>query len=416
MFHLKKITNNSGDKLKILLIGYNGAANTGSEARLLATIEDIRALLGQKALVTVPTLFENNLRRYIQESPELKIAPFNPIYFRDFYRLIKENDLVLLIEGSCYMDTWSCFLFWAWLWATRCAYTMRKPVVAYAVDSGDLSRANQKHLCRIAGKTNLIITRTRPAAERIKTWGVTAPLEVTADTAFAFQTDPSDEGLLNRIWPEATTGIAGIAAVDFYRWPVVARLWGRKEDCYRWPYYFSKSSERTRSSDALAKGLAELADDLVQKTNKSIALICMEQLDEPMALKIKSRMTYGDRARIFSAREYNASQITVILRSLDLLITSRYHAGVLSLAAGVPQAAVGHDYRLADLYEELGIKDEFFINYQAPNLFTRLSDLVKRLIDEETVLRARLETEYQKHLERATGNRILLQNIFNSTL
>ena len=39
----------SGEKFtgpRVLLVGYNGANNTGSEARLLTIIEDIRSLLG----------------------------------------------------------------------------------------------------------------------------------------------------------------------------------------------------------------------------------------------------------------------------------------------------------------------------------------------------------------------------------
>ena len=47
--------------------------------------------------------------------------------------------------------------------------------------------------------------------------------------------------------------------------------------------------------------------------------------------------------------------MTVLLRSLGGLVTSRYHASVLSMAAGVPQVAVGHDLRLRTLFEELGL-------------------------------------------------------------
>ena len=46
--------------------------------------------------------------------------------------------------------------------------------------------------------------------------------------------------------------------------------------------------------------------------------------------------------------------MTMLLRSLGGLLTSRYHASVLSMAAGVPQVAVGHDLRLRTLFEELG--------------------------------------------------------------
>jgi hypothetical protein len=50
--------------LNVLMVGYNGANNTGAEALLQADIQDIRAALGAEARITVPTLNEANLRRY----------------------------------------------------------------------------------------------------------------------------------------------------------------------------------------------------------------------------------------------------------------------------------------------------------------------------------------------------------------
>ena len=60
--------------LKVLMFGYNGANNTGAEALLLADIADVRAVLGPDAVITIPTLNPANLRRYVQEGPNLCIA------------------------------------------------------------------------------------------------------------------------------------------------------------------------------------------------------------------------------------------------------------------------------------------------------------------------------------------------------
>ena len=60
-------------KPRILLVGYNGANNTGAEAKLLVIINEIRSVLGPDACITVPSLNEVNLRRYLQEGPNLKI-------------------------------------------------------------------------------------------------------------------------------------------------------------------------------------------------------------------------------------------------------------------------------------------------------------------------------------------------------
>ena len=162
------------------------------------------------------------------------------------------------------------------------------------------------------------------------------------------------------MWPEVRSGLVGLAVVNYHLWPVVMRPWGKNEDCYKWPYYFSTSPERQRAADELADDYAALADCMAREHDKSVALICMEELDEPFARKVHQRMVHAGRARLFSAREYSASQMTTLLRSLDLLVTSRYHGCVLSLAAQVPELAVGHDLRLKTIYDELGFTDQFF--------------------------------------------------------
>ncbi len=402
----KSITNNK--QIRLLLVGYNGANNTGAEALLLSDIEDMRAVFGHDAIITVPTLNPDNLRRYIKESPNLRIAAIPSIFFMAMRRLVKEHDLVVLVEGSCYMDTWTSALLWLFLWATRCARALGKPCLAYAVDAGKLSGSNQRLVRREASTTGLIVTRSQAAADRLRSYGVRAPIEVTADNAFNFHPDPADEGWFKKAWPELKSGVVGIAPVDSYLWPVVMRPWGRKEDCYKWPYYFSRSRKRRRDTGILAEGYAKLADNIITQYGKSVALICMEQLDEPIARMIHSRMKHADRARLFSARECNASRMTALLRSLDLLITSRYHACVLSMAACVPQIAIGHDLRLKTIYDDLGLKDELFVESGSPGMFDAINTRIEKLFTNPVPIRDALRRGYNEHLHRARRNRRLL--------
>ncbi len=395
---------------KVLLVGYNGANNTGAEALLLSDIADVRTVLGPDALITVPTLNESNLRRYVQEAPNLHIAPIPTIYPLVLRQLVAEHDLIMLVEGSTYMDTWSFALLWAYLWATHCAHSMGKPCLAYAVDAGQLSPLNRSLVRREASQTDLIIARCQAAADRLHAWGVTAPMEVTADNAFTFQTAESDEGWVQRLWPESRRGLVGLAMVNFNDWPVVMRPWGKREDCYKWPYYFSTSPERQRATEELADGYASLADCMVREHDKSVALICMEQLDERLARRVHQKMTNPDRARVFSAREYGASQMITLLRSLDLLMTSRYHACVLSRAGQVPQVAVGHDLRLKTIYDELGFTGEFFVDPRGQDPCARAKERVEKLLANPSLERESLRRGYDEHLNSARRNRQLLRS------
>jgi hypothetical protein len=131
---------------------------------------------------------------------------------------------------------------------------------------------------------------------------------------------------------------------------------------------------------------------------------------------IHARMKHAGRARIFSAREHNASRMTALLRSLDLLITSRYHACVLSMAGFVPQVAVGHDTRLATIYRDLGLKDRWFIDpgsaigTESPTagLFAGLQDRVDLLLKDPVLQKDLLCRGYKAHRGRARRNRGLL--------
>lgn len=394
---------------RILLLGYNGATNTGAEALLQTDIRDLRALMPE-ATITVPTLNEANLRRYIREDSHLRIVPLPTLYFHAIDRLVSRNDMVILVEGSTYMDTWGSALLWAFVWGTACARRRNKPCLAFAVDAGRLKPFNQRLLGRVSCQPHAVITRNRPAADRLRSWGFLAQIDVTADNAFRYQPNLEDQGWYLKDWPEARDGVIGLAVVDFSLWPVVMRPWGSKEHCYRWPYYFSQSAARTRQSEELADGFAALADHITETYGRQVALICMEQVDESLARRIHGRMRHGERARVFSAREYDASRMTVLLRSLDYLVTSRYHAAVLSLPAQIPQVAVGHDYRLADLHGELGFGNEFFVTPHSGEMFLEIRERLAALAADQQRVADTLHQAFQEHLARAERNRGLLRD------
>jgi polysaccharide pyruvyl transferase WcaK-like protein len=394
----------------VLLVGYNGANNTGSESRLLSIIDDVRAVLGPDAIITIPTLNPVNLCRYIDEMPNQVIAPIPSIYFGALKRLVRSNDVMLLVEGSCYMDTWTSALLWAFLWSTKQAARFGRPSMAYAVDSGSLSPSNLKRVRKEASMTDLIVTRTQAAADRLRGYGVDAPMEVTADTSFTFEMAASDEDILQRLWPEAISDkVAGIAPVDFYMWPVVIRPFGRRADVYRWPYYYSRSRARTEATERLARGLARQASSLIDDHDHHVALVCMEELDEPLARRIEGLIERPDRVRVFSSCEYNASEMQGILKGLNLLVTSRYHSAVLAMPAEVPLVAIGHDFRTVDLLRDMNIYKTNFIPHDADDLFGRLEEMVERVLADPASEREAVRRANAEHVERARCNRQLLR-------
>jgi polysaccharide pyruvyl transferase WcaK-like protein len=396
---------------RVLAIGYSGANNTGAEALLLADVEDLRAVLGPRASITVPSLNVGNLRRYLREGSGLSIVRMPYVFPATVWRLVRQHDVLVLVEGSTFMDTWGSPLLWYFLWAARCARRAGKPCLAYAVDAGDLCVQNRRLTGRIASRMDLIVVRAKAAAERLRACKVTAPIEVTADNALTFVPNPAELGRARASWPEAT-GVVGLAVVNFHLFPVGLRPLARKADRYQWLYGFSRSRERSRAAAALASAYAELADWIVDEQKRSVALLCMEELDGPFAAAVRAKMRHADRARIFSSRDYNASQMTGLLRSLDLLVTARYHAAVLSLAAAVPQVAAGHDLRLRSLYAELGLS-ELCVDPRSPDLVELLKKPIRRLLADPEPMKAILQRKYEELLARAKRNREHLVAFFS---
>lgn len=317
------------------------------------------------------------------------------------------------------MDTWTSALLWAFLWATRSAHRQKKPCVAYAVDAGNLSPFNKWLVKREASKTDLIITRTQYAAERLEEIGVNAPITSTADCAFTFQEDPDDHNFLEKIWSESADdpgmedGMVGLAVVDFSLWPVVIRPWGHKKDLYKWPYYFSRSEERKKVHKQLVEGWSREADRIIEKHGKKVALICMEELDQPLAEDIYQKMRNTDKCKIISSKKYNASQMASMLCKLDLLVTSRYHAAVLSLRSKVPQIAVAHDTRLTSFYHDLHLHQDYFICHDDPHLWQDLTKKVDLLLGDPSLQRPQLERGLQDQLSLSGKNPILLQKFLD---
>jgi polysaccharide pyruvyl transferase WcaK-like protein len=103
--------------------------------------------------------------------------------------------------------------------------------------------------------------------------------------------------------------------------------------------------------------------------------------------------------------------MTEILRSLDLLVTSRYHAAVLSLEEHIPQIAVGHDPRLTGLYKDLEMENEYLINYEnsGQKIWKHLSKSVDELLENPRIISERLIKGFNEHLARSNQNHIILK-------
>ncbi len=399
-----------------LLVGYCGNGNIGSDVRMLTIVEDLRATYGKSVEISIVSQNRNKTQQIIAESPTLRVVqiPFQlpPLFAYRIYREIARHDATILIEGSTFKDNWSRWLLYAYLWTVFAARMCRKLCVAYAVDVGEMTSFNRWLTAKLCSKMDLVITRTEIARDRLIEMGVTRPVFANTDTAFSYFPGK----LITPAIPLRAADVpvatgrkqVGIAAVEFHQWPVRLRLFGPKSECYRWPYYFTWDDERREKSRRLAETYVRFITECVERHELDVTLIAMEELDREICERVLALLDPQVRARVdcaFSGTLLPAEMVP-LLRSLDYLVTSRYHACVLSLAGAVPQMAIAHDERLVSIYQELGIDRHYLIDHNDPALEPQLFETFERLLQSGAELPKSLRKKHDEFfVPRCAKNR-----------
>ena len=80
-------------------------------------------------------------------------------------------------------------------------------------------------------------------------------------------------------------------------------------------------------------------------------LVAMEMLDRDACERVAQKI---GGAPIFASDKFNMYELVSILRACDRMLSSRYHAIVTSMPAGIPSAGVTMDERIRNLMRERG--------------------------------------------------------------
>jgi polysaccharide pyruvyl transferase WcaK-like protein len=140
----------------------------------------------------------------------------------------------------------------------------------------------------------------------------------------------------------------------------------------------------------------------------------MERMDYPPTKDIYDMMKYKDRARIISSNEYNLEDISGLLSQLKFLVSTRYHACVLSMVSSIPMIGVSSDVRIEGIFKELQIMD-YYIDYLTENIYEVLVEKTEKILQQEKEIKEKIKNEYPKFLERALLNRKIFKEWFLKT-
>ncbi len=393
-----------GRTLKVLLAGYNGARNTGADVRVIAIAEQLIELFGKDQVeITVMTMDPDNMKGYFPET--VRLLRFSPIYILDLYRACSTHHAVIISEGSTLKSTFANALAMFYIEAAGIMQRQGKPSIAYGTEVGTMDGWLEKMARKYCAET-YFITRTKASKDRLEALGLKG--HAGTDTAWRFDGSGkiawAKDELKKHGW-DGVQPIVGCAVIDPFCWPVKASLghWilagisGDRRGQYRKWYFFSRSEDRRRRFKRYIAGVAAAADHYAEKNNAFVAVIGMEALDREACECLAKRLRAPHA--IFCSADHDAFEMTGVLRCLSELVTSRYHAAVLSMDRAIPIVSVSMDERLDELMAESEMDPDLQLRTDDPKLRVHLYTAMRNAAARAARIRDVIPEKVSDHME-----------------
>ena len=344
-----------GSKLKLLFASYNGTRNTGSDVRVEEIARQVRRILGAENIEL--SVMSQNLefsRGYFGDARQVHLPDVYPPFL---HSEVRKNHGVVACEGSMFKSKFASALTNMMIGALGIAAAQNKLSIAYGGEAGAMDPFLQK-MCRRFCRDSFIITRNPESQEVLAKLGVSS--ELGTDTAWTFEPlgpEYGSKALFDAGWDGATPVLA-VCPINPFFWPVkpsvskwiAHSLAGAYKHSYYRTIYFHRSG---RDVDAAYERYLSAMAAGVQNYRKGRAvfpiLVAMEMLDRDACHRIAEKL---GGAPIFASDEYNMYELVSILRASHRMLSSRYHAIVTSMPAGVPSAGVTMDERIRNLMRE----------------------------------------------------------------
>ena len=240
-----------------------------------------------------------------------------------------------------------------------------KPCIAYGTEVGALNgwlASLSRDLCR----DTYFIVRTEESLHNLQALNLKG--HVGTDTAWTF---PSSEGeewarqyLMDAGW-DGRQPLMGVAPLNPFCWPVRPSLWrwlkaqltrdfSQQYDKF---YFFNDSPERRQQFRRYLSAMAAATNRYSREHNAFVVILGREKLDAGVCEQLEQQITSPHV--VCTSKTCDAFQMTGLLRQLAVLLTSRYHAAVLSMERAIPIVAVSIDARLNSLMREVELSDRY---------------------------------------------------------
>jgi polysaccharide pyruvyl transferase WcaK-like protein len=346
-----------GEKLKLLLATYNGTRNTGSDLRVEEILRQVRRIFGaENVALSVMTQNFDLTRGYFGDAQQVYLPDVFPPFL---HSEVRKQHGVIACEGSMFKSKFANALTTMMIGALGIASAQNKLSVGYGAEAGAMDPLLQK-MCRRFCHDSLVITRNVESQEVLGKLGVAT--ELGTDTGWTFEPLGPEYGqtALRAVGWDGATPVLAVCPINPFCWPVKASVgkWvahaiaGAYKNSHYRSVYFHRSGRQADAS--YEKYLSEMAEGVRRyRSSRRVLpiLVAMEMLDRDACERVAEKL---GGAPIFSSDRFNMYELVSILRECDQMLSSRYHAIVGSMPAGVPSAGVTMDERIRNLMAQRG--------------------------------------------------------------
>jgi polysaccharide pyruvyl transferase WcaK-like protein len=390
-----------GTRLRLLLAGYNGTRNTGSDVRVQEIVRQISRILGAGNIeVSVMSQNFDYSRGYFGDARQVHLPDIYPPFL---HSEVAKSHGVVACEGSMFKSQFASALTNMIIGALGIAAAQNKLSLAYGGEAGAMDPSLQ-NMCKRFCRDSFIITRNLESQKILAKLGLSS--ELGTDTAWTFEPLGPEFGrkaLLDAGW-DGVTPVLAVCPINPFFWPVKPSLWkwlahsaaGAYKESYYRTIYFHRSG---RDVDALFERYLSAIVSGVQHYRKERAvfpiLIAMEMLDRAACERLAEKL---GGAPVLASDRYNMFELVSILRASHRMLSSRYHAIVTSMPAGVPSAGVTMDERIANLMRERG-HEHLLMSVDDAELEDRIMEALRALDEESDAIRCAMGRVVARNLQ-----------------
>jgi len=410
-----------GAPLHILLIGYSGKHNIGAEIRTAEIISQIKHMnITNHLKFSVLSLNPPASRHYFES--DVALIPMSSIFFNDLLKACSQSDIAILTEGSCLTSVTSNIAALFFICAAGIMKAQKKLCIACGVEAGPLPKTLVKLAKKHADQCQFI-ARTQVSYQLFKKYGMQATLGT--DTAWTFipeSTQWGQEEINRRLNIQNKESILlGISPINAFIRPIRPSItqYLKAQITKNWAYHYDKiyfyanSYERRLAYNRYLQSLAKLVKINRKKYNIVPMLIEMEPMDKSCIADLENLLEC--KCINISPTHYTAKQFVSLLTQLDVLITSRYHAHVLSMQVGVPCIALTKDQRLTSIFSEHEMHDYCLSIYDC-NLENKLQVAFDSLLVNKTAIREKLLAKVPHYISQQVQMSCTLEKLINSAM